>query len=166
MNQQYNQEERYAIVPSDSDSSSFTRLHKEPSEANNERISDAADIAQAIGQVFADYQSRRDAEETRRIEIEAYYRERMERYSRDLDVLVEEMREQSKNQMEYMRSVLSLSHRMLDEGYPDQSVLIYETFVNDSKRKNLMDYLIEYYERVSPGKVTIQADPHHFNESI
>jgi hypothetical protein len=47
---------------------------------------------------------------------------------------------------------------MLDEGSPELSVHVYELFINDSKRKNLMEYLIEYHERITLGKIKLQNE--------
>jgi hypothetical protein len=112
-----------------------------------------------LSRIVADYQAQRDAEETKRIEIEAYYRERMESHSRELDVLVEKMREASENQRHYVDTVFAYANRLLDTGFPELSVHVYELFVDDSTRRNIMEYLIEYHRNSTLGRIKLQKKP-------
>ena len=109
-----------------------------------------------LSRIISDYQLQRDAEETKRIEIEAYYRDRMESHSRELDVLVEKMREASDNQKHYVDTVFAYANRLLDTGFPELSVHVYELFINDSTRKNIMEYFIEYHKNITLGKIKLQ----------
>lgn len=105
---------------------------------------------------YADLQAMKEVEETKRKEIEEFYRSRMQAYSEALDKIASIVKEQSENQKQYVDKVFSFMNRMLDEGYPELSVLLYETFVNDEKRKNLIESFLDSYEAVSLGKINIQ----------
>ena len=137
-------------------SASDNSLDPKIKELSPDMIRLGMDGSQIIVRILADYQALKDAEETKRIEIETHYRERIEIYSRDLDNLVEQMRKQSESQTHYVDSMFAYANRMLDAGFPEQSVHIYELFINDSKRKNLMDYLIDYHERITLGKIKLK----------
>jgi len=115
------------------------------------------DGSQVLFKILADYRILRDIEETKRQEMETHYRERMEKYSLELDNLVEQMRKQSESQRHYVDTMFAYANNMLDAGFPELSVHIYELFINDSKRKNLMEYLIEYHERITLGKIKLSG---------
>jgi hypothetical protein len=145
--------QNYDIVPADDNLQQYTNQDAPP-----EIVRLGMDGSLILSKIIADYQALRDIEETKRIEIEARYRERMVSYSRELDILVREMQEQSESQKHYIDKVFALANRMLDEGSPELSVHVYELFINDSKRKNLMEYLIEYHERITLGKIKLQNE--------